>query len=369
MSNNFNNFDILFQTSTAEELNMYANAIRNIRKGKRTKSQKIQALNDQMKLMNLMFNAGHQAGGNGLPNQLNPTSNDFLQMFHATDVNTLWNEMNIPASKTSSSILGDVHTAWNVMKYLGFTAALDKSINKQNENVDIEDIDDPPLVPIPDAHAPSLQELNRQRAAFFKLRNKRNRVGRRGQALPIRQPRARSATPEPKEQQNADDTHPIIQDLNENKHNDDEIIQQRRIRKRKPKKSTFEQRVQQQRRRLYESSDDESDVNVVNNDHQVDNSFVSEYSNYTPQGNRNSNSNKNKKSKSKSPSKHKKSKSKSSSKHKKPKAKLTTRTARQRKRGRRLMSALDELEADAEKLKHYASIGSNKIDYSGGGFF
>ena len=333
MSDNFNNFDILFQTSTADELDMYANALKNIRKGKKTKAQKIQALNDQMKLMNLMYNAGHQAGGNGIPSQLNPSSNDFLQMFHATDINSLWNEMNVPVNKTTSSILGDVKNVYGVMKYLDFTSSLDKSIDKQNENVHVKDIPDPPLVPDPDAHAPTIQELNKQRREFFKIRNKRNRVGRRGQALPIR-----SSTPEPPpiQHQNDDnnntsdnDSHPIIQEMNEQKANDDDIIHQRHLDKRKKKKPTFKDKLIQRRRRLYESDSDD-DVAVVNFGRRNDNSFMSEYSNYTP-----GRFGKKPESKPKPKSKHKKR-----------------------------MSSFNKLLRDAQFQTHLATTGADRVDYS-----
>ena len=53
---NHNNFDLLFQNRTPDQLNQYLNVIRDIRKGARTKKQKINALTKQMHFMNLMFN-------------------------------------------------------------------------------------------------------------------------------------------------------------------------------------------------------------------------------------------------------------------------------------------------------------------------
>ena len=292
------NFDILFETSTNDELDLYFNTMRRIRKGAKTKKQKVNALNQQMQLMNLMHNAGHEAGGSSIPTQLNAHSNDFLQMFHSTDINSLWEEMNIPANRTSSSIIGDVKNVYGVMKYLDFTSNIDESIDDQNVNVDVKDITDTTRTIMPDGHSPTIAEYNKQRRAMFEIRDRRRRIGRRGEALPLRHTTPavdiRSETPEPVI------NHPIIDELHNNQANDDtNILQQtsnNRKQQKKQKKKKFDEQMKQRRKHLYESSDDESndssdDIAVsTGNNNNVRDSFVSEYSNYTPQGNNNSKS-------------------------------------------------------------------------------
>ena len=274
-----NNFDILFQNKTQDEIGQYLTVLRDIRKGAKSKKQKIKAMTEQMKFVNLMFNAGHEMGGSGIPVQLSADSNEFLQMFHRQDINSLWREMHVPANKTSSSILGDVKNVYGIMKYLDFTSslddtiALDKALANENEQVGF-DMDSPPPLDIPDSMHFGAQEYNKQRRAFHNLRKKKGRIGKRGDPLPIP-----SGTPEPQ---------PSF--LNNNNENDDVAVLTGNLNepqnpRRSQQRKQFDKWVHSKRNQQFDSDrssyDSDSDT-AKNRRHMMESSSSDEQPNHTP---------------------------------------------------------------------------------------
>ena len=127
------NLDSLFQNVTHNDAFRYQKAIKKIRSGAKTKNQKISAINNQVKYMTLMFNAGSDFGGTS--SAVSHFQNSHLQAFKTREVNDIWSALNVPASRTKSSILGDVSKVWNTLQYFNFveTKGLEKKKNPKFE--------------------------------------------------------------------------------------------------------------------------------------------------------------------------------------------------------------------------------------------
>ena len=119
------NFDSLFKNASLPQVKRYQTAIKTIRKNARTKSQKIDAIRNQINYMSLMSNAGHHHGGVDGLGGFNPENNDAFDFFKKSDVDYIFNALNVPYSKTKSSILGNVKDVYKVIKYMDFVKSLD----------------------------------------------------------------------------------------------------------------------------------------------------------------------------------------------------------------------------------------------------
>lgn len=116
------NLDTLFKNRSFPQIKTYQSAIRNIRKNARTKGEKIQAIKRQTNYMNLMFNSGSELGGQqGIDASYFLKGDLGLSSFKKADVDYIFSALNVPYTKTKSSILGNVKDVYNVMRYLEFT--------------------------------------------------------------------------------------------------------------------------------------------------------------------------------------------------------------------------------------------------------
>ena len=125
------NFDALFRQRTVPQILSYQRAIRNIRKNAKTKAQRINAIKQQTDYMNLMFNTGFECGGNEICQK--SMLFDFSQL-RKSDIDQIWNALNIPYSKTKSSILGNMKDVYGTLRYLDFTQDLGKNNEDNEEN-------------------------------------------------------------------------------------------------------------------------------------------------------------------------------------------------------------------------------------------
>ena len=109
--------DSLFSKRTVPEIHSYRNAIRNIRKNVKTKKQKIEAIKKQTEYMNLLWNAGSTSNYHIsiFTDTFNP-----LESFTGKDVDIVWNALNLPYTKSKSSILGNMKLIYGALKYLDF---------------------------------------------------------------------------------------------------------------------------------------------------------------------------------------------------------------------------------------------------------
>ena len=117
------NLQTLFANRTVPDVKRFQSAIRNIRKGAKTKQQRINAIQNQTNYMNTMFNAGAELGGSdGYDTSSFLNSNDYLKHFKKADIDYMFHAIAIPNAKSKTSILGNVQDAYNVLRYLDFTA-------------------------------------------------------------------------------------------------------------------------------------------------------------------------------------------------------------------------------------------------------
>ena len=115
------NLEALFGARTLPQIQSYQSAIRNIRKNAKTKGEKIKAIERQTNYMNLMFNSGAELGGKqGIDTSYFLGGEMGLKHFKKADVDYIFSALNVPYTKTKSSILGNVKEAYNVMRYLEF---------------------------------------------------------------------------------------------------------------------------------------------------------------------------------------------------------------------------------------------------------
>ena len=117
------NLQTLFNNRSLPEIKRYQTAIHNIRRGAKTKKQKINAIRRQTNYMNLMFNTGAELGGNeGFEKSHFIDNNLTLDFFKKIDIDYMFNAIAIPRSKNKHSILGNVADAYKVLRYLDFTS-------------------------------------------------------------------------------------------------------------------------------------------------------------------------------------------------------------------------------------------------------
>ena len=107
----------LFKNKSKDEIRAYVNVIHNIRKKKKTKKQKIKAINRQLNFMNLMHNAGVQMSGGNKYLHLNYNTG-FLNRFTKPDVDSIFSDLNIGKSRNLSQTLGNFEQSYSKMKYL-----------------------------------------------------------------------------------------------------------------------------------------------------------------------------------------------------------------------------------------------------------
>ena len=120
------NLQTLFNNRSLPDIQRYQSAIHNIRRGARSKKQKIKAIRKQVNYMNTMYNTGAELGGNeGFEKSFFIDNNDTLDFFKKMDIDYMFNAIAIPRSKGKHSILGNVQDAYRIIRYLDFTAPQD----------------------------------------------------------------------------------------------------------------------------------------------------------------------------------------------------------------------------------------------------
>lgn len=120
--------DHLFNNTSKEELRQYIDVIDHIRKKKRSKKQKIKAIEQQINYMNLMHNTGVQMSGKN--NFVRSTVNSsFLSRFAKPDIDNLFSDMKIGKGKNLSHTLGNFQSTYSQLQYLDLI-----SPNKIDEN-------------------------------------------------------------------------------------------------------------------------------------------------------------------------------------------------------------------------------------------
>ena len=125
------NLQTLFNNRSLPDIQRYQSAIHNIRRGAKTKKQKIKAIRKQVNYMNTMYNTGAELGGNeGFEKSHFIDNNDTLDFFKKMDIDYMFNAIAIPRSKGKHSILGNVQDAYRIIRYLDFTAPQDGPPNR-----------------------------------------------------------------------------------------------------------------------------------------------------------------------------------------------------------------------------------------------
>ena len=109
--------DHLLQNVSKSELKQYIDVIDHIRKKKRSKKQKVKAIEQQINYMNLMHNAGVQMSGrtNYLRSNVNSS---FLSRFSKPDIDNLFTDLKIGKSRNFTDTLGNFQRTYSQLKYL-----------------------------------------------------------------------------------------------------------------------------------------------------------------------------------------------------------------------------------------------------------
>lgn len=111
-------FDILFAKKSIDDIQTYNDILRSYRTDKKSKNDKIDAIDSQIKFMNLMSNAGAQMGG--YYKSLPVVDKIFLNKFSKREIDSLFKEMFVPKLKSKKSFLGDLEHIFGTLKYYEF---------------------------------------------------------------------------------------------------------------------------------------------------------------------------------------------------------------------------------------------------------
>ena len=118
----------LFQNVSKSELKQYIDVIQHIRKKKKSKKDKVKAIEQQINYMNLMHNAGVQMSGR--TNYLRSTVNSgFLSRFSKPDIDNLFTDLKIGKSRNFTDTLGNFQRTYSQLKYLDL-------IDSNNDNIE-----------------------------------------------------------------------------------------------------------------------------------------------------------------------------------------------------------------------------------------